>query len=86
MRILDSFIYFGGAEAAWAEKSGERRKKKKKKVTSLFIFSRLYRINTPFLFKTVKENKIKRDNGMAVEGLGLPPFISPERLNQNSSS
>lgn len=56
------------------------------KVTSLFIFSWLYCINMSFLFKTVKENKIKRDNGTAVGGLVLPPFISPERLNQNSSS
>lgn len=88
MQIPDSFIYFGEAGGSVGREAGGKKtqKEKKKKVISLCIFCLLYCINMSSLFKTVKENKIKRDNGAAIGGLVFPPFISPKRLNQNSFS
>lgn len=57
----------GGAEAARAEKEGDEKEIKEKR-----SLPSVYCINTSFLFKTVKENKIKQDNGAAAGGLGLP--------------
>ena len=77
-----------GGGGGQAEKGWRRRNKNKKRKRSLpFVClpPQLYRINTSFLFKMVKENKIKWDKGKAA-GAWCPLFISPERLNQNSFS
>lgn len=80
------FTYFlGGGGRGSGQGEEKKNKNKEKGHFPLFAFSpRLYRINSSFLFKMVKENKIKWDKGKAVGGLVFPLFISPMRLNQNS--